>query len=95
MRELLARRAVLALALLFPVLVACTSVNPATGDEDFTLFMSPAQEAKIGAQEHGKIVDRFGGIYDDPKIGGYVAEIGGRLVANSETPRAPFRFMCP
>ena len=92
MIEPVARRAGIALALLLPVLVACTSVNPATGDEDFTLFMSPDQEAQIGAQEHGKIVDRFGGVYDDSKIGGYVAEIGGRLVANSETPRAPFRF---
>ena len=86
------RRTVIALAWLLPVAVACTSVNPATGDENFTLFMSPAQEARIGAEEHSKILDRFGGVYDDPKIGGYVAEIGGRLVANSETPRAPFRF---
>lgn len=88
----LKRRAAIALAWLLPVVVACTSVNPATGDENFTLFMSPAQEARIGAEEHVKILDRFGGVYDDPKIGGYVAEIGGRLVANSETPRAPFRF---
>ncbi|MCH8111491.1 MAG: M48 family metalloprotease, partial [Proteobacteria bacterium] len=88
----LRRRAMIALAWLLPAVVACTSVNPATGDENFTLFMSPAQEARIGAEEHAKILDRFGGVYDDPKIGGYVAEIGGRLVANSETPRAPFRF---
>ena len=68
----------LAAALL--ALAGCTSVNPATGQRQFTAFMSPAKEAIVGAEEHPKILERFGGAYDDPRIGAYTAEIGGRLV---------------
>ena len=88
----LRRRVLFVLVWLIPMLAACTAPNQATGQQSFTLFMSPEQEARIGAQEHAKVLDRFGGVYDDPQIGGYVAEIGGRLVANSETPRARFTF---
>ena len=70
---------------------ACTT-NPATGQQDFTLFMSESEEARIGAQEHSKLIARYGGVYDDPEIGAYIAEIGGRLVANTERPRARFTF---
>jgi len=70
---------------------SCTP-NPATGQQDFTLFMSESEEARIGAQEHSKIIVRYGGVYDDPKIGAYVAEIGGRLAANSEGAKTPFTF---
>ena len=79
------------LALVLLALAGCTT-NPATGDSAFTLFMSPSDEARVGAQEHPKILARFGGAYDDPRVGGYVAEIGGRLVANSEMPGLPFTF---
>ena len=70
----------LALAASLAVLGACTSINPATGERQFTAFMSPAKEAAVGAEEHPKMLKRFGGAYDDPSIGGYAAEIGGRLV---------------
>ena len=43
--------------------------------------MSESEESRIGAQEHSKIIVRYGGVYDDPEIGAYVAEIGGRLAA--------------
>ena len=70
----------------------CTTTNPATGQQDFTLFMPEGEEARIGADEHPKILARFGGAYDDPEIGAYVAGIGGRLVHNTERPDIPFRF---
>ena len=70
---------------------SCTP-NPATGQQDFTLFMSESEEARIGAQEHSKIIARYGGVYDDPEVGAYVAEIGGRLAANSERAGARFTF---
>ncbi|MSO66040.1 MAG: peptidase M48 [Alphaproteobacteria bacterium] len=69
----------------------CTT-NPATGGQSFTLFMSPEDEVRMGAQEHPKVIAEFGGVYDEPKVAGYVAELGGRLVANSEMPRFPFTF---
>ncbi|MFQ5535443.1 MAG: M48 family metalloprotease [Sphingomonadales bacterium] len=71
------------------VLAACQSVNPATGQRQFTPFMSAAQEARIGAQEHPKILKQLGGVYDDPELGAYVASISGRLVANSELAGSP------
>ena len=43
-------------------LVACT-VNPA-GRTVFTGFMSPGAEAELGAKEHPKVIQEFGGEYD-------------------------------
>ncbi len=73
-----------------PLMTACTQ-NPATGKSEFTL-MSPAQEAAIGKENHAKILEQFGGAYDDPAIGGYVASVGGRMAAKSELPANQFHF---
>jgi predicted Zn-dependent protease len=54
--------------------------------------MSPAQETRIGAEEHPKILTRFGGVYRDRRVSGYVAEIGGRLVHNAEVADLRFTF---
>ena len=70
----------------------CATPNPATGGSDFTPFMSPEKEKLIGAEEHPKMLAAFGGVYDDPEIGGYVASIGGRLAAHSERADLSFRF---
>jgi predicted Zn-dependent protease len=70
----------------------CATPNPATGGSDFTPFMSPEKEKLIGAEEHPKMLAAFGGVYDDPEIGGYVASIGGRLAAHSERADLAFRF---
>ena len=79
-------------AVVLLVLTPGCTPNPATGQQDFTLFMSESEEARIGAQEHSKIVARYSGVYDDPEIGAYVAEIGGRLAANSERANSRFTF---
>lgn len=84
-----------ALALLTVAAMTATSgctVNPATGSSDFTPFMSPAKERDVGASEHPKILEQFGGAYGDPNVGVYVAEIGARLAAKSEMAGKPFRF---
>jgi predicted Zn-dependent protease len=81
------------LALLLLALGAgCTTPNPATGGSDFTPLMSPAQERQVGASEHPKILRQFGGVYDDPKVGAWIARLGGRLVAASDLPREHFTF---
>lgn len=69
----------------------CT-VNPATGKSDFTPFMGPQQEARVGASEHPKMIEQFGGVYGDHELTGYVASIGGRLAAHSEMPDLEFTF---
>ncbi len=71
---------------------ACVTTNPATGGRDFTPLMSPEKERQVGAEEHPKMVLAFGGVYDDPEVGGYVASVGGRLAAHSERSDLAFRF---
>jgi predicted Zn-dependent protease len=82
----------LPLVILLPLVSACITKNPATGEQNFTPFMSPEKERIVGAEEHPKMVKQFGGVYDDPKIGGYVASIGGRLASHSERADLKFRF---
>jgi predicted Zn-dependent protease len=81
----------LLLVLAIAITPGCT-VNPATGEQSFTGFMSPVKEKEIGAEEHPNILKQFGGAYDDPKVSGYVAEIGFRLAKVSEMPDLAFRF---
>lgn len=69
----------------------CT-VNPATGEQDFTPLMSPAQERSLGAQEHPKIIRQYGGVHDDPALTGWIAALGGRLGKASELPNLNFTF---
>lgn len=56
------------------------------------IFMSPEDAKKLGAQEHPKVMQEFGGAYDDPKIGAYVAGIAGRLAGQSGQPATDFTF---
>ncbi len=73
------------------VLPACT-VNPATGEQTFTAFMSPEKEKEVGAEEHPKIIRQFGGAYEENDLGAYVAQIGLKLLKVSELPDDAFRF---
>ena len=83
----------LALAAAAPLLLGGCSVNPATGDEQFTAFLSPEEERLVGAQEHPKLVKAFGGLYDDPALQRYVTSLGGLLQQTSEQPEPPFTFV--
>ena len=76
------------------VLCCCLLVtsNPVLGNSILDLFMSPAEEQRIGAQEHPKILRAFGGAYEDPKLTPYIKSIGQFLVQTSETPGADFTF---
>lgn len=85
------RLPVLALVTVSMISAGCTT-NPATGKSDFTPFMSPSQEAAIGAQEHPKILQQFDGAYDDPSLQSYVTQIGGSVAQKSELSGKPFKF---
>lgn len=67
------------------------TINPATGMRETTL-LSPAAEARIGAEEHPKVLAEFGGAYDDPRVAGYVADLGNRLKNVSEMADQRFTF---
>jgi predicted Zn-dependent protease len=87
-------RALAAMLLLALVLTGATgcSTNPATGETSFTAFMSPAQERQVGAEQHPKLVQEFGGAYDDPKIAAYVERIGQSLAQHSELKDIQYSF---
>ena len=71
---------------------ACTQVvNPATGQNEFTA-MSPEQESAVGKEQHPRILQQFGGEYDDPALQAYVNDIGERLKVVSELPDLDFTF---
>lgn len=76
----------------FVILGACEKgVVPATGEQTRSLI-SPAEEQRIGDREHQNIIKAYGGVISDPQIAGYVASVGGRLAAVSETPNAQWTF---
>jgi len=87
------KKFLIAVALTGPLLgVSACSVNPATGKQSFTAFMSPEKEKEVGAKEHPKIIEQFGGVYDVPALGFYVARIGAKLAEYSELPDLDYTF---
>jgi len=78
-------------ALMALLLLGACTVNPATGEREFTL-VTPSQEAAIGAEENPKFVAEYGGALDNSQLQSYVAAVGGRLAASSEMPGTDFQF---
>ena len=82
-----------ALIVIMPLfLQSCTTVNPATGQRDFTPFMSPAKELSIGKEAHPGILQQNGGTYQNDRINQYVNNLGQKLASNSELKDYPFTF---
>lgn len=77
---------------LLPAAAAGCTVNPATGKQSFTAFMSQADEMRVGQEEHPKIIKAFGGAYNDEKLSAYVRRVGLSLVAVSEVQGLPYTF---
>ena len=46
--------------------VAACTVNPATGDKQFTALMSPQQEKAIGAEQHARSTTRLDPVESSP-----------------------------
>ncbi len=72
--------------------VAACSVNPATGGSSFTGFMSEEQEKEVGFNEHPKILQQHGGLYNKAQLTSYITRIGNSLAKNSEMPKLKFTF---
>ena len=81
----------LGLALILFTFVGC-SVNPATGQKQFTGLMSPESEESVGAGEHEKIVAEYGGLYADQRVQSYVNRIGQTIAKNTERPEVTYKF---
>ena len=54
--------------------------------------LSPSEEKYLGQQNHPKIIEEYGGVYDDPKVGGYFALVASRLVRATDHSNIGFRF---
>lgn len=82
-------KSIFATAFLF---VAACTVNPATGQQQFTALMSPAQEIQTGDQEHEKIIAGFGMLEPGDPVQAYVERVGARVAANAERQDVPYKF---
>ena len=80
-----------AAALLFGLGLGGCASNPATGERD-VIFMSQADEKRVGDENHPKILKEFGGAYDDAELQSYVTSLGQVLAASSELPNIKWTF---
>lgn len=78
--------------LLITILVLHTScaVNPATGKRQLML-VSESQEQALGLESDRAISSQMG-LYPDPELQSYVAELGRKLAARSERPNLNWTF---
>ena len=90
MTGLRVRAATLALVTILAPLAGCStsrsdgSLSLATGDIK--------DDIREGQQEHPRILQQYGGAYDDPRLRAYVDMIGNRMKDVSEYKDIPFTF---
>lgn len=72
------------------VLASC-SVNPATGDRQFTALMPASSEASVGATENQKVLQEMG-VVDDQRLVSYVRSVGQRIVPYTERKDVTYSF---
>ena len=54
--------------------------------------LTPSQELALGEQQHPQVLKEMGGVYDDARVGSYVAAVGGRVGASSDMPNLSYTF---
>ena len=74
------------------VLAVVPTPGPARANFLTDFFMSENQEKQIAEQEHPKILEAFGGEYDDPALARYVGSIASFLGRTSERPDIAYRI---
>ncbi|MCB9991639.1 MAG: M48 family metalloprotease [Rhodospirillales bacterium] len=78
-------------AFLLGGLSAC-STNPATGQQQFTALMSPAQEMQVGATEHEKVMATYGLPENSQALQTYINKVGQTVAQNTERPDVQYKF---
>jgi predicted Zn-dependent protease len=81
----------LGLAALLALALGACAQNTATGRMQF-VTLSSEEEIKLGREEHPKVLEAFGGAYENPKVAAYVQRIGAGLAAKSELTDLKFTF---
>lgn len=71
--------------------VSACSVNPATGDRQFTALLPADKEAAVGAQEHQNVEKSFGKFMSGP-LADYVSTVGAKIAANTERKDVQYKF---
>lgn len=75
------------------VLLAACTVNPVTGEKEWTP-MSAQQEVALGAQKYQPYQQQQGGLYIvDPELNVYVNRVGQKIAAVSDRPNLPYEFV--
>ncbi|PZQ43462.1 MAG: peptidase M48 family protein [Micavibrio aeruginosavorus] len=69
---------------------SCT-VNPATGENQFTAFLPAGQESSVGASEHENVKKTYGNFVTGP-VAEYVSKIGQKVAANTERTDVQYKF---
>ena len=62
----------------------CVSTNKATGRSSYTGTYSPADDVALGRGEHPKLVQQFGGVYNNTRLQKYVDRVGRSLSRHTE-----------
>ena len=79
----------LVITTLATALAGC-SVNPVTGETEFSL-VSAEQEVALGSANYGPSQQSQGGrYYIDPDLQLYIREVGNKLAAVSDRPGLPY-----
>lgn len=73
-------------------LAGCAAPNAASGRSSFTGLQSIKDDIAEGRENHPKILQSFGGAYDDRRLAGYVQNIGLGLAKQTEYQQYPYRF---
>lgn len=80
-------------AALAALTAGCTTGTSAATGRTFSTPISEQQEAALGAKEHPKIIQEFGGTYDEkPDLTKYVSSVGQFIAATSERPDIKYTF---
>ena len=85
------RRLCKVLILLSGAVVSSCTVNPATGQKEFTGLLPASQEASVGASEHEKVQQTYGTFMTGP-IADYVNRIGQKVASGTERPDVQYKF---
>ncbi len=82
---------VLFLFVLMPLFLGACSINPATGEKQFTALMPVSQESKIGAEQHPQVIETYGEV-ENVALRQYVQALGNKVAANTERPDVSYTF---
>lgn len=71
--------------------LAGCAIDPKAGMRH-SMIISPTEEKEIGKEAHPRLVQEYGGVYDDPRMAAYIENLGRKVAAVTGTPAENFTF---